>query len=289
MIYTLGHSISLIRRGQFWLPGLATELAANAWDEMWVRGHLTPANYGTERFFSLDHCAVRNSIAEIDWPDSAGKQDAVVVEQLSNSRQRYEALDLHFHDGRQLDTCDLRKQIRGAMYCLRAMPVVATAVSQLVRVIHLVKAPHPDYDISHSDPDLPFSIFISLPGGHQVEGTVRLAESILHEAMHLQLSLFEQHTPLIARPEAQLYSPWKQTERPVQGILHGLYVFGVIDAFMEILEQMPGEYDGRLIRQRRGQIADEIAEVSELALASDLTETGALLREAILSRFPSAR
>jgi HEXXH motif-containing protein len=46
--------------------------------------------------------------------------------------------------------------------------------------------------------------------------------------MHLQLSLLDAVEPLVDRTSSSGYSPWKQEIRPIEGLLHGLYVFAVI-------------------------------------------------------------
>ena len=43
-----------------------------------------------------------------------------------------------------------------------------------------------------------------------------------------QLTLIEAVVPLISGSPTTAFSPWKLEERPIQGVLHGLYVFGVI-------------------------------------------------------------
>src|SRR5260370_9947238 len=108
-------------------------------------------------------------------------------------------------------------------YCL------CLAVSELAWRCHVIAAREADYDVSFSDPEIPFSIFISVPSQNDRSSVLRVAESIVHETMHLQLSLFERCCPLIDTASTwTLHSPWKHERRPAQGILHGLYVFHVL-------------------------------------------------------------
>lgn len=148
-------------------------------------------------------------------------------------------------------------------------------VTSLVRAIHVIEAPAPGYDVSHSEPSIPFSIFVSVPIGER-HGTLRLAESLLHEAMHLQLTLLERHTPMVLETDATGFSPWQQCERPVAGLLHGLYVFAGIDQWLALLDASPltSSEDRIYLTRRRAEIAQEIAVVATLADARGLTSTG---------------
>jgi len=93
-----------------------------------------------------------------------------------------------------------------------------------------IESDGPDYDCSHSDPDLPFSIFFSIPNGTEGIPILRLCESMLHETMHLQLTLLEKEIPLISEVGELLKapSPWRASHRPLRGIIHATYVFFVV-------------------------------------------------------------
>lgn len=130
--------------------------------------------------------------------------------------------------------------ILAAMRCLVTGGADA-AVGTLVRSVHRVAPKAPGYDLSHSEPGLPFSVFVSIPAGEPSDA-MRVAESLLHEAMHLQLTLIERHAPLITG-EGEAYSPWQQCVRPIQGIVHGLYVFGAIDDWLWLCAASPSATD----------------------------------------------
>ncbi len=150
----------------------------------------------------------------------------------------------------------------------------------------MLQAPGLDFDVSHSDPEVPFSIFVSVPSAER-DGTSRLAESILHECMHLQLTMIEAVLPLVDDESASAFSPWRQASRPLRGVFHGLYVFSAIDAFLQTLER-----NGSLapnttafVRKRRSQIASEIPLVAHLAVAEALTKDGRVMAGWLLRRF----
>ena len=55
--------------------------------------------------------------------------------------------------------------------------------------------------------------------------------------MHLQLSLLDTVEPLLGTPGVSGYSPWKRELRPVEGLLHGIYVFAVIHQVLGIITE----------------------------------------------------
>ena len=56
--------------------------------------------------------------------------------------------------------------------------------------------------------------------------------------MHLQLTLLDTVEPLVGTSGTCGYSPWKQEIRPVEGLLHGIYVFAVIHQTLGVLADL---------------------------------------------------
>jgi len=147
----------------------------------------------------------------------------------------------------------------------------------------VLNAPDEWHDVSHSEPRWPHRIFVSLPPASPV-GDIRLAESIVHEAMHLNLSFVERYTPLIAHDE-QLYSPWRFVGRPAGGVLHGIYVFATLMSFFEKLRQQEGlspEQRNHLADRRAG-ILEECRQVSRSDLWRSLTADGQTIARRIFA------
>lgn len=190
-------------------------------------------------------------------------------------RHRYETIGLVLDKVPPgADAIALIDRAVGLLSCAAGL---AEAVETLVRSIHPLVAEGAGFDTSHSDPELPFSIFVSLPVG-ECDAAVRLAESILHETMHLQLTLIEGWRPLVADPDATGHSPWMTTDRPVQGLLHGLFVFRAIDQWLDLLANRHHDPStARYADRRRCEIAAEIAQVGHLASSGALTPRGARL------------
>jgi HEXXH motif-containing protein len=116
---------------------------------------------------------------------------------------------------------------------------------------------------------------VSVPLGER-DKTLRLAESILHEAMHLQLSLIERHAPIVGEETSKGYSPRQRRSRPILGVVHGLYVFACILRWLETLSdggRLDMDHRGYVDR-RRIEIAREIEQIAELPTSSALTLFG---------------
>ena len=167
----------------------------------------------------------------------------------------------------------------------RAQPAYEV-VLDIVRSIHLLEAESPDHDVSYSHPDIPFSIFVSVPEYRTEQSILRLAESILHEAMHLNLSLIEKRSAII-EPESiarRFYSPWRGQERPIRGVLHGVYVFRCIYEFFETLLREPNTKTiQRHCRARQNEIVREFESICEFPLCPGLTRIGASFAQRLLT------
>ena len=103
----------------------------------------------------------------------------------------------------------------------------------LVKSIHLLKTDNDYNDTSFSDPNLPYTIFINLPDIHIKNWLERTVENLIHETMHLQLSLLEKKYDFYLSTNKKIYSPWKHEPRNSKGILHAIYVFSHLKKFWE--------------------------------------------------------
>lgn len=157
---------------------------------------------------------------------------------------------------------------------------LASIVHALVSEIHLLAA-EPGYDVSHSEPRWRSSIFVSIPDRGDEIGALRLAESVVHEAMHLQLTDREQHQQLVALEDGMTRSPWRDEARPYQGVLHGLYVFSCLAAFFRRLlsERALGKAGRSHAARRVWEIAREVESIDFAALAAGLTDGGTVLMQ----------
>lgn len=127
-------------------------------------------------------------------------------------------------------------KFKKAISILHLIEPAYDSITDLVRSIHILKQPDAEIDVSYSHPQIPFSIFVSVCADDSTISNLRVVESILHEAMHLKLTLIENIVPLIKQDSCLLsYSPWRDEHRPTRGVLHGMFVFKVIKDFYEFL------------------------------------------------------
>ena len=142
-----------------------------------------------------------------------------------------------FNDGnRSLILDDMqRDQFQGEIACaveflhelapqaVEEMSMTASYLSPIVSRSNNVGIP------SFSSSMLPGVIFVGMlrPDGQMTDWR-HLAELIFHEHLHNRLYLLDTLCPLteINAPYDEIfYSPWKEVDRPLEGILHSLYVF----------------------------------------------------------------
>jgi len=174
---------------------------------------------------------------------------------------------------------------------IELVPGMASVVRGWVGQIHLLRA-EPGYDTSHSEPIWQTRVFVSVPERTDQVGALRLAESIIHEAMHLQLTGYEAIEPMVADDKSTMASPWRTEKRPLQGVFHGLFVFSCLSAFFSRIGGRLDEDGRRHLGVRLGEIREEIAAINLDELTLGLTPVGKDLAsrwagEALAPPFPS--
>lgn len=269
-----------------WFEGLAGPLAATRWRAVTEATGLDRRTYGTVRYLAGDVAAPRFELVDIALPAPFAANGSVVVETLvGDPLRRYADLGLDFPGAGEVDAGLLRERLAEALDRIARVPGAATAVGAVLAALHVVRTVGPEYDVSYSDPDLPFSIFVGIDHRATANGPLRLAEGILHECMHLQLTLIEGAVPMVAGTGDRLHSPWQDKMRPVQGILHGLYVFRVIQDFHRSLleDGRLTEAEGAYLGRRIAGIEEETASVGDLAGSRDLTAEGRELAALLLA------
>lgn len=156
-------------------------------------------------------------------------------------------------------------------------------IELLVQRVQVLRQPQPEFDISYSHPNIPFSIFVSVGEGNLKNDIVRLAESILHEALHLQLTLIENITTLIEDNSISYFSPWRGQKRPIRGVLHGMYVFkGILDFYESITPKLTNDQIFDFVDWRIEQIKEDFLLLSNFPSSRGLTANGATLAKNLL-------
>lgn len=233
---------------------------------------LNRETYSTERFLShsSDNRAGTPKAIRIN------KGNALLCEATSPELLRYCAkhgLKL----ARDADTGRAIDLIEAAMLEIIApFPFLQSALSALAWRCHIVLAQSDDYDVSFSDPAIPFSIFVSVPARNDRRSVLRVAENLVHETMHLLLTLFESLTPLVNTTFPwSMYSPWKQQPRSAQGVVHGLYVFCVLRWMWRTISQTGrNQKDRDFALGRVSEINEEIFSVRAVEESPALTQSG---------------
>jgi len=193
----------------------------------------------------------------------------------------YSENDLTLITENKLHSIHAVEKLNDALTLLSSTPGVIDCISQLVRVISIIEAPAPEIDVSYSHPKVPFSIFISVCDERNSVTSARVAESILHEAMHLRLSLIQKTVNLFNKGEEdsiQYFAPWRQEKRPAAGVLHGIFVFRAMLDFFQL--QLTNSKNGQVIehfKQRIEEITSQLVHVKNFHESPALNETGVKL------------
>lgn len=225
-----------------WSPDLAVPLAEWGWRALHASTGITAPDYGTGRVLAGRTEAPRYVGACLPIPVGTDESThKITIEFLTEECiGQYQDLGLTFYTSDELAGSAVLRCLQDAIAILAQVPTLQKTVATLIRACHILKSKDDAYDMSHSDPRVPFSAFVSVPQKCGSTKSLRVVESLVHEAMHLELTLLERLQPLIHRSTQTYFSPWKGTHRTPQGILHALYVFRTLDKFFERLLALPG-------------------------------------------------
>jgi HEXXH motif-containing protein len=167
-----------------------------------------------------------------------------------------------------------------ALGLLQQVPSLLATVGILAKSVHILEASESGYDVSYSDPLIPFSVFLNISEGRFAD--LRTTEALVHEAMHLQLSLIEKIVPIAKIDQGLHYSPWKDSHRPVSGLMHALYVFRVIDQWLALLPKTSQEAVD-YAEKRHKEIGEEVGQLNPAPLVDHLTVEGQQLLSRLLA------
>lgn len=274
---------------QPWFLGLTTGLVDIGWSSLNVELGLSRESYSTARMIRGDLRGPRTIIATVSTPRiDVVACTGIPIELLPEEIARqFNSGQWRFRIRAEVLEPQLMGCIDEAVAILGIVPGILPAIVSLIGALHILDSQDDEMDISFSEPRLPFSAFVSVPGPRGVYGALRVAEAVLHEAMHLQLSLVERVVPLVTGSTIEYFSPWRNESRPPQGLLHGAYVFGAIDAFLRSLPLnsplIAPYYDH--VHRRRKTIAEEMEGIRCFLECEDLTADGVALVSRILGSF----
>lgn len=253
-----------------WIPRLTLLLVDNQWEQFKKVG-VSKSNYSSDKILSgTDHS--KTPFNYLSFSNIDISEIPKVLEDRSSNSPGY--IDSEFTNS-SAPEC-----VQEALSNLLQIPSISNTVNLLVANMHLLKPHDNGYDVSYSLPELPFSIFVSVPTQRVNFDALRVAESILHEAMHLQLSLIDKVVPLLENTyDKEYFSPWRNEFRHPIGVLHGLYVFRVIQLYLRKLTLTGSANLYRI--ERIADIEKQISQVIEFKDFEGLTATGHVLTERI--------
>ena len=180
---------------------------------------------------------------------------------------------------------DIIDKVKSALDVLRCVPEAFSFIDKIVKSVQIIDAEQSDTDTSYSHPNIPFSIFFSVCEETSIISDFRVAESILHEAMHLMLTLIETHVDFIElNSKETFYSPWRDEERPLRGVLHGVFVFRAIKDFYDLLasKYLDDSKEINFIKFRIEEIEKDFESLKKFPVIQGLTDFGRIFSEKIL-------
>ena len=175
------------------------------------------------------------------------------------------------------------QMLERSLHLIRTVLPLQGTVAGLCRSLHVLAASGTDVDVSCSDPSLPFSVFVSCPPATERNRVERMAENIVHEALHLQLTLVETIESLVidVPNEPPVFSPWRNEPRNVRGLVHAVYVFGNIRHLWEcVAAELPES--SSFAQSRIDTIDSEMGTAKHLLGSRTLTATGRRLATSFL-------
>jgi HEXXH motif-containing protein len=153
------------------------------------------------------------------------------------------------------------------------MPAALEEMAETAQYLSPIRPEDTETDAlpSFSSPTVPGVIFVGIERGDGTLIDVRhLAESCVHEHLHNRLYLLDEALPLtvkIANPRSY-FSPWKQTTRTIEGMLHAVYVFSHLAWFW----RNAGEKIDHLSQYAADNVAEQVAHLKTATAEIDTDE-----------------
>ena len=279
-VNTLVRSALQDRSDPLWFPNLAEPISRVVWNQLERGLGITPATYGTSRLLRGNSRESRSVVARCGPGSNSGIQgcaQGIPIEMLpADIARQFVGNSVRFIDAHKV-VGTVAGQLEEALYLLNLVPTVWPTVCTLVRSLHIIDPGGDETDVSFSDPTVPFSIFVSVPGIWSEEAALRVAEAILHEAMHLHLTLVDRVVPLVLPQQLMYYSPWRDEERDSEGMLQALYVFGVIRSYLMSIPVQRTKTVNDYVVDRIAQISRQMEQARDFRGSDELTPDGTAL------------
>ncbi len=264
-----------------WFPTLTQQLVTDGWESIFQKYGIQEGNYSTE---AMLHGRISNLITATECLSPTSQNINKPLRSINIYPVPEEIVEMYSYSGSKPYSIEILKDstvlqcLQESLNILATIPTVYETISNLVNSLHIIQPEDDDFDISYSLPNIPFSIFVSVPSKRVKNDALRVAEAILHEAMHLQLTWIEQFVPMIIETDESYFSPWKNEPRHPRGVLHAIYVFCVIKQFFELLiKQNISTSSIQFLNERCDVISNQLAEINDFKNCQHLTESGRIL------------
>lgn len=240
-------------------------------------------DYSTARILGCFNPTILRVVEFTEWEFDVGMQIETLPEALA---VRWETNGLRFATEAEMNDLKFPELLARSLGLVHMVDPLLGTVGALCRSLHILLPSDMGFDSSFSDPSLPYSAFVSCPLPVELNRVERLAESVVHEALHLQLSLVEAAEPLVIDPSAErlVWSPWRQEPRTVRGLLHSVYVFGNLRYFWNRIREHFPEYS-IFAKGRIEEIDGQLAAARDLVKNPTLTPMGCRLASSLLACF----
>jgi hypothetical protein len=148
-------------------------LAKPRWSKLSTDYGIEESNYGTVRLLEGSPLADRKIVGRLRRPILDDRPQIVIESLGPEITLRYRESGLEFYPPTSLDSSFLTN-LNSAIELISNVPDAAVAVSSVLSVIHILKPDILEYDVSYSEPSLPFSIFVGVSLDEQINSELRI-------------------------------------------------------------------------------------------------------------------
>lgn len=263
-----------------WENDITKLLVEHKWEELALQSKITPNTY------TITECVIKDKrVAETNLTLSDSNYDIKIAVPSYDLKGFYKKHGIEPVEI-TIDKSEIEfNKIITALQIFQKIEPIQSFILKIVKSVQLIKAEYSDTDTSYSHPEIPFSIFFSVCDETSIVSDLRVSESILHESMHLKLTLIEDHIDLIElNSNETFYSPWRDEKRPLRGVLHGMFVFKAIKDFYILIakEYTLNTIESQFIKCRINEIDKELKLLENFPNTKGLTVYGNLLATKLL-------
>lgn len=242
----------------------------------YMQGHLTE-NHATKLLFDLQRTS-EEVFERINAHQISVIQSTVLFPEQETRGEKI-VLDIDFDEERKAIFLRYTDNVGAA---LGAEWREFVSIIKFVTIINVPAWPELPY-FSGSTSDLWGAMHMCAPRYEEV-----VAECLTHEAAHFWLNLADETTPISLDPwgKPDWLSPWRHDKRPIDGVIHGVFVFSCVALVLAILlGKSPAASAQSRLRARIEKISSQVrAGAHECIRSNLLTEFGQSIVQAALRR-----